>query len=760
MYKSATGNANDWVNLNLNTNLLDDTYRLEIACAVKTTANGSNSNCLYVMASNITDNAVVRIIRSADAGITWSVCGNPVTLGVGGDNKVTEQPNWCMALAVDPNNQNKIYVGGENLFRGELNANNGFDYQQLSWWYESNAISDNVEWVHADQHTIVFKAGSSSEAFIGCDGGVYRCTNLNAAIVAPNIRPTITAINNFLNITQFYSTAASPAANDWKVFGGTQDNGTHRFTNSNFNVTEEKVGGDGGFCFVDANSPNTIFSSYVNNNWYRSTNGGIAFVDIITDQTGRFINPSDFDSQNHILYTCSGFDAANNSAVLGRYSNMTNVGQPNFDGFGFPDDGNISHIKVSPNTPTTIYVGFTSEDNANNVLPNIRKITNANTQPIPISIIGDLPVVAGMYISSIDVEVGNENNILVTFSNYGVSSVFKTTNGGINWVNLDPVGSNLSDIPVRWGIFAPGNPAQILLATEVGVWSTNSVNGGATNWGPSTNGLANVRVDMLKVRSADKAIFAATHGRGMFRTDKYSPNRVDLLVDSRTPCQQKSVDYVDNSNFIVATTNTFHWDFDNNGVIDYIGRDPAARCANIGEDVTLTIKNAQGGTLVAVTKIDYIKRRTNCVGVAPDCPELASRLVSPPVDSIQANISNNDSETPVPTTQVQILPQPLTQAQPQVHEITEQAKTPFNINIYPNPFYTESTLEIAIENEAKIDVRLFDISGKEVLSVGSNTYNTGTYKFVINGETLNSGVYFCVIKVNDTIETKKIVLIK
>jgi len=104
---------------------------------------------------------------------------------------------------------------------------------------------------------------------------------------------------------------------------------------------------------------------------------------------------------------------------------------------------------------------------------------------------------------------------LVTFSNYGVASVFTTFDGGQNWVNCD---GNLPDMPVRWGIFHPQNPRHVMLATETGVWATDSINASPVTWTPVVTGMANVRVDQLNIRTSDNTVVAASHGRGLFTT--------------------------------------------------------------------------------------------------------------------------------------------------------------------------------------------------------------------------------------------------
>ena len=125
-------------------------------------------------------------------------------------------------------------------------------------------------------------------------------------------------------------------------------------------------------------------------------------------------------------------------------------------------------------------------------------------------------------VSSIDVDPANANHILVTLSNFGVASVWESTNGGTSFQNIE---GNLPDMPVRWGIFAAANAelsgsgagvGGIILGTELGVWTSSVINGTATIWAPNNTGLANVRIDMLRYRSSDNLLVAATHGRGLY----------------------------------------------------------------------------------------------------------------------------------------------------------------------------------------------------------------------------------------------------
>jgi hypothetical protein len=122
----------------------------------------------------------------------------------------------------------------------------------------------------------------------------------------------------------------------------------------------------------------------------------------------------------------------------------------------------------------------------------------------------------GGAVSCIDVDPANENHLLVTYSAYGVSSVFETTTGAAPWTNDDGGDPLLPDMPIRWCMFDPRNGDWALLATEKGIWSTDNLNGAATDWQPTNNNFANTRVDMLQYRASDGLLLAATHGRGLF----------------------------------------------------------------------------------------------------------------------------------------------------------------------------------------------------------------------------------------------------
>jgi hypothetical protein len=174
---------------------------------------------------------------------------------------------------------------------------------------------------------------------------------------------------------------------------------------------------------------------------------------------------------------------------------------------------NVTYSPHSAPGKSTLFVG----SNAGHLF----KVTDAQASPQSEEIGSpDFPTGA---ISSIAIG-GSEDTLLVTFSNYGVSSIWQTYDGGGSWREAE---GNLPDMPVRWAIYHPYNSKQAIIATELGVWECVDLRQSDPEWIPTIEGMANVRVDMLRIRENDLTVLAATHGRGLF-TATYHYNTVGI----------------------------------------------------------------------------------------------------------------------------------------------------------------------------------------------------------------------------------------
>ena len=149
------------------------------------------------------------------------------------------------------------------------------------------------------------------------------------------------------------------------------------------------------------------------------------------------------------------------------------------------------------------------------------KVSDINTTPSAIEL--GTGIFPDAFISSIDI-ADNAQRIIVTLSNYGVTSVWQSIDGGTTWHDVE---SNLPDMPIRWVLYHPVNPNQVMLATETGVWTTDDIDAGIVNWQPANNSLPNVRVDMLDINPNSLKVVAGTHGRGLFTTTWATVNSVN-----------------------------------------------------------------------------------------------------------------------------------------------------------------------------------------------------------------------------------------
>ena len=484
------GSPGTWANISVP----GSHQRLKLAMAP------SNASKVYALCQAAGGDDVDAIYRTDDGGATWVTCTVPRIIDQGSNSIFTRGQAWYdLAAAVDPNAPNTIIIGGVDGLRS---TNGGVTWTQITTWSLVNASAFNVI-VHADQHIILFVPGSSTKAIWGTDGGIFYTTNVNST----NPKPDFTNKNSGYNVTQCYAGAMSPLAGSNYFLAGAQDNGSPQFpgTMSGVQNTVPASGGDGAFCHIDQLTPANQFTSYVYNVYYRSTNSGGSFSRIINDQNhGSFINPTVYDDASKILYGDYTNASTGAGGSFGRWlttgATNTGISIANFNG------ASVTNLYVSPNVSNRIYFGLANGS--------VVYVNNANTAISGVAN-GTIIKTGTGSVSGIAIEPGDENHILVTYSNYGVTSVWETTDGGTTWVDDE---GNLPDMPVRWVVFNPLDYDQALLATELGVWSTDNLNGTSTLWSPTNPGLANTRVDMLKVRASDNTILAATHGRGLFTT--------------------------------------------------------------------------------------------------------------------------------------------------------------------------------------------------------------------------------------------------
>lgn len=80
---------------------------------------------------------------------------------------------------------------------------------------------------------------------------------------------------------------------------------------------------------------------------------------------------------------------------------------------------------------------------------------------------------------------------------------------------------------------------------------------------------------------------------------------------------------------------------------------------------------------------------------------------------------------------------------------------------YPNPFNPKTNIKFAVSKNGNVELKVFDITGKQALAVFNGYMKPGYYNAEIDGTNLSSGVYFYRLRFEDIVyDTKKMILIK
>jgi hypothetical protein len=79
---------------------------------------------------------------------------------------------------------------------------------------------------------------------------------------------------------------------------------------------------------------------------------------------------------------------------------------------------------------------------------------------------------------------------------------------------------------------------------------------------------------------------------------------------------------------------------------------------------------------------------------------------------------------------------------------------------YPNPFNPITTISYSLPKRSLVQIKIFDILGKEIATLVNEQKSTGTYSVQFNGSALASGIYFYKMQAGSFTETKKLILLK
>lgn len=504
IYRSTTsGNSGTW---ELLAGGLPTTGFSRITLAVGPPLAPSTNSTLFAAFQNSSNSTLLGLYRSTDNGANWTQLTSPPNVA---------QTFYNLTMAVDPTDANIIYFGEVQFYRSTDGG--------TTW---TNRITGSGSGgMHVDQHAIAISPTNHNIMFAGNDGGIWRTDDATATT------NSWTNLNDTLSTVQFQGLALHPTDINYLI-GGTQDNGTNRFTGD---VRWTRVaGGDGGLTLVDQSSPATVYHTFQNSSsdygprvsfnsgttWAdrgcRSstcTNGmqsgdRVGFYAPLAQHTGFTTSPG------NVIYfgTQHLYRSADNGQT------WTGLG-PSTDGFGLDlskGTGRLSVIAAHPtldtgtNPPGEIVWAGTSDGNVQ-VTTNAGALagatfTDVTKAPLP-----------NRFVTDIAPDTANSQRAYVTFSGFNLATpttpghVFVTNDRGGSWTDIS---GNLPDVPVTSLAIDLHKANTLYIGTDLGVFQTTD---GGTTWTRLGNGMPRVATYMVRYHAATRTLVAATHGRGMYR---------------------------------------------------------------------------------------------------------------------------------------------------------------------------------------------------------------------------------------------------
>src|SRR6185312_13086945 len=194
-------------------------------------------------------NAVTDLYKSTDEGATWTAINNKNSSG---GTLCAAQCFYNDVIAVHPTNPNLVFFGGQQLYRSTDGGS--------SWV--------NADTPHEDYHALEFTPDGGT-LFAGNDGGMWSTADPTATFVA------WTDLNQDLATLQFYPGISIFPGNPKFSLGGTQDNGTLKYTGST--QWNEVLGGDGLQTALDPGDASHFYATSLNGEVWETTNGGSTF---------------------------------------------------------------------------------------------------------------------------------------------------------------------------------------------------------------------------------------------------------------------------------------------------------------------------------------------------------------------------------------------------------------------------------------------------------------------------------------------------
>ena len=522
-----------------------------------------------------TDDANVPAIQLANGAANpgWTKLSSPTegTPGFSSFNFCGGQCSYDMVVASPPGQPDTVWIGGQmqydEIFTRTAPSNGRTVQRSVNAGVQFTDMTNDTQGpapvgMHPDQHAVVFYPGNPDIAILGSDGGVVRTSGsyadasggcaargisgtdlANCLLWLKAIPVEIISMNAGLATLQFQSVSFNPQDGRRDLIGGTQDNGTWAYSGKS-NSWFESVGGDGGLSGINAVTPSVRAHTYTGPamdmnfrgadvlgwNWvadplFASGEAASFYAPLIADPV---VGGTWFIGMQRIWRTQNnGGDQAYLEAHCNEFfgdfavtcGDWVPLGGARLTGGAFGADKSGSYVVAVARAPavgTPLWVATRRG--------RLFVSLNADGPAAAASFTRiDTPAQPTRFISGIAVDPQNPLHAFVSFSGYDAYTPatpghvfevwFNPGTGTVSWINRS---AGLGDQPIT-GVAYDARNGRLYAGTDFGVAVLPR---GASAWVTAAAGrLPPVAVYGLTLDSKSRLLYAATHGRGIWRLD-------------------------------------------------------------------------------------------------------------------------------------------------------------------------------------------------------------------------------------------------
>jgi VCBS repeat-containing protein len=481
----------------------------------------SGDGTLFAIVTDVSTNSddALGLFRSTDGGVNWTQSADAK---LSGNSSFCSPQCWYdLAIAVTPGNAANLLLGG---------AADGDGFFLCSTTGTTTMSFSRVDsGMHVDIHAIdINQAAAANVAYVGNDGGVWRKASPFAGMTCQNTWDNLNNGNSGtdpLALTQFYTGISADPGMAAIGFGGTQDNGTLKFTDDT--TWSSMTCGDGAYTAIDTINTNRVYANCQNIQILRSTDGGAGFgfgggswlfcqTNVSTSGNRvNFIPPMEIDN--------SAMAGTNQHVYFGsqRVWRLPTDGTCSWEALSATTDfgagaNEITALALHPSSSSHLWVGT----DADNGTPRVWVSHNATATAASVTFTdrtasGTLPL-RSLSAIAVDPNDATGGTAYLAFSGFescppascdGRGHVWKTTTDGVSFTDIT---GDLPDIPVNDILVDPDLADTLYIATDIGVFRTQN---GGTNWSLLGTGLPRSSTFGIALHP-DRTLIAATHGRG------------------------------------------------------------------------------------------------------------------------------------------------------------------------------------------------------------------------------------------------------